>query len=89
MTIEAAVLGIPTIRCNDFVGKCPVIEDLEKKYGLTYGFKPKDTNKMLKKIRELLKDKKIKDKWEKKRSILLKDKIDLTKWMVDFIENEK
>ncbi len=38
MTSEAAVLGIPSLRCNDFVGKISYLEEEEKKYHLTYGF---------------------------------------------------
>jgi uncharacterized protein len=75
MTVEAAVLGIPAIRCNDFVGRTPVIEELEHKYGLTYGFKPEDSKRMIEKVKELIVTK-------KKR--LLKDKIDLNEWMVSF-----
>jgi len=88
MMIEAAVLGTPAVRCNDFVGRCPVIEELEHKYGLTYGFKPKENDKMFIKIKTLLKNKNLKKEWQQKREKLLKDKIDLTKWMVDFIEKQ-
>ncbi len=35
MIAEAAVLGTPSIRFNDFVGKLGYLEDLEHKYGLT------------------------------------------------------
>ena len=39
MTAEAAVLGTPSLRFNDFVGKLGYLEELERKYGLTFGIK--------------------------------------------------
>lgn len=87
MTVEAAVLGTPAIRCNTFVGRCSVIEELEHKYGLTYGFLPKDEDKMFDKIMELLGDENLHNRWQQRRRRMLKDKIDLTAWMVDFVEN--
>lgn len=89
MTLEAAVLGVPAIRCNDFVGRCPAIEELEEKYGLTYGFKPKDSDKMLRKIKELLNKKNLKKEWQEKKKRLLKDKIDFNAFMIKLIENFK
>jgi len=87
MTAEAAVLGTPAIRCNTFVGRISYLEELEHKYGLTYGFLPSDEERMLDKIMELLNTRDLKKIWEGKRRRMLQDKIDLTRWMVDFIEN--
>ena len=39
MAAESAVLGTPSIRYNDFVGKLGYLEELEHKYGLTYGIR--------------------------------------------------
>jgi len=87
MTAEAAVLGTPAIRCNTFVGRISYLEELEHKYGLTYGFLPSDEERMLDKIMELLNARDLKKTWQDKRSRMLQDKIDLTRWMVDFIVN--
>jgi predicted glycosyltransferase len=87
MTIEAAVLGTPAIRCNTFVGRCSVIEELEHKYGLTYGFLPVHEERMFRRIDELLDDPGLHGKWQRKRERMLADKIDLTAWMVDYVEN--
>jgi hypothetical protein len=87
MTIEAAVLGTPAIRCNTFVGRCPVIEELEHRYGLTFGFLPGTVDKMLLTIEELLKNKELREKWRIRQQEMLEDKIDLTMWMVNFVEN--
>lgn len=87
MAAEAAVLGTPAIRCNTFVGRCSTLDELEHKYGLTHGFLPKYRDKMFDKIIELLNKPNLKLEWQEKRKKMLKDKIDLTGWMVDFMEN--
>ena len=88
MTIEAAVLGTPAIRCNTFVGRCSVIEELEKKYQLTYGFLPSQEERLLAKIRELLAVRNLKEQWQIKREKMLEDKIDLSQWMINFLKAE-
>ena len=42
---------------------------------------------MYEKIRELLKKSCLKKEWKKKRQRLLADKINLTDWMISFIED--
>jgi len=86
MTIEAAVLGTPSIRCNTFIGKCSVIEELEHKYQLTFGFLPNEENKMLDKITLLLKLPDLQQEWAYRREKMLSEKVDLTSWMVNFID---
>lgn len=87
MTMEAAVLGTPAIRCNTFVGRCSVIEELEGKYGLTYGFLPQEEERMFELVAELLDHSGLKEEWASRRRRMLADKIDLTAWMIDFVEN--
>ena len=87
MAAEAAVLGIPSIRFNDFVGKLGYLEELEHKYGLTYGIKTSEPEKLLEKIDELISYPNIKEEWQKRRAKMLADKIDVTAFMVWFIEN--
>lgn len=86
MTMEAAVLGTPAIRCNTFVGRCSVIEELEHRYGLTYGFFPQDEERMFAKITDLLAERNLHGQWQQKRDHMLDEKVDLTAWMVDFVE---
>lgn len=87
MTSEAAVLGVPAIRCNTFVGKIAYLEEEEYRYGLTYGFLPEDSELMFKKIEDILSNPKVKEEWAIKRNDLLVDKIDVTAFFVWFIEN--
>ena len=87
MASEAAVLGTPSIRSNSFVGKISYLEELENRYGLTYGFKVEDQGEMLKKIKELSQDKNLKERWLEKRKRMLKEKIDVAQFLVEFIED--
>jgi len=88
MTIEGGILGIPSIRINTFIDKSTVISELEKQYNLAMGFFPEDEDNIINTIDKLLRDPSLEDKWDNKRKQLLKDKIDLNKWMVDFFEDE-
>ncbi len=87
MTSEAAVLGTPAIRLNSFVGRIAYLEEEEHKYGLTYGFTPDKFGQMLEKIEELLNSPNLKLEWQKRRRNMLHEKIDVTAFMVWFIEN--
>jgi predicted glycosyltransferase len=54
MTSEAAVLGTPALRCNDFVGQISSMEEKERVYGVSYGFKPADFHRLVGKAEDLL-----------------------------------
>jgi len=87
MTSEAAVLGTPAIRSNSFVGRISYLEEEEHRYGLTFGFRPDQKDAMFAKIDELLAMKDLKEEWQRRRDKMLADKIDVTAFMVWFIEN--
>jgi predicted glycosyltransferase len=86
MTSEAAVLGIPSIRCNTFVGKISYLEEEEHKYQLTYGFRPTNSKEMFLKIETLLDMPYLKNIWQERRNRMLMNKIDVTAFYVWFIE---
>jgi predicted glycosyltransferase len=87
MTSEAAVLGVPSLRCNSFAGRISYLEEEEKKYGLTYAFLPSEFDRLKAKLQELLSMDSLRSEWQKRRQRMLEDKIDLTKFMLWFIEN--
>ena len=85
-TTEAACLGTPAIRSNSFVGPKDMSNfiELEKKYNLIYNISnPKDAIEMADKF---IHEKDIKIKWHEKTKLMLKDKIDVTAFMLWFIE---
>jgi len=87
MTAEAAVLGTPAIRFNDFVGKLGYLEELEHQYSLTSGIKTSEPQKLYNLIKSLVAMPNLKEEWQERRQKMLKDKIDVTAFMVWFIEN--
>lgn len=87
MTVEAALLGVPSIRFSDLVGKLSVLEELENTYNLTFGFKPTESFEMIKKLDDLLVEENILKLWKEKRDKMLKDKINVTKFYTWFISN--
>ena len=86
MTSEAAVLGTPAIRCNTFVGRIHYLEEEEHKYGLTYGFRPEQSEAMFQKIEELLSMPNLKQEWQHRRQKMLSEKIDYAQFLTWFIE---
>lgn len=87
MTSEAAILGTPALKCNTFAGKLSVPNELEEKYALCYSYQPVDFDKFLAKAKELLEDPNLEDIWQKRKDKFLSEKIDVTAFMVWFIEN--
>jgi predicted glycosyltransferase len=86
MAQEAALMGTPSLRYNDFVGRIGVMEELEHKYCLTFGILPDHPEVLLKKAEDLatLKDKKF---FRDKAQAMLTEMIDPTDMLVWFIEN--
>lgn len=83
MAAEAAVLGVPSVYVS--TTRRGYLDELEEKYGLVFTIT--ERKQALKKVEELLEDVDIKGKWKKKKEKMLSDKIDTTKFIVDFIEN--
>ena len=84
MASEAAVLGTPAIFISSLSGTMGNFTELEEKYGLLFSFKKEET--ALLKATELLQQPNLKKKWKIKRDVLLTDKIDVTEFMVNFVE---
>ena len=91
MTSEAAVLGVPALKCNTFAGRLSVPNMLENKYALCYAYTPDRFNNMLAHIEALLAHdpEELKRKWQAKRQRMLTDMIDPTEFFVDQIQGLK
>ena len=82
---ESAILGTPSIYVSSLVGTMGNFIELEQKYGLMLSYKNSD--KAINDAVELIQKSDLKEEWRKKREKLLKDKIDVTAFMVWFTEN--
>ena len=87
MSMEAAMLGVPSLRFNDFAGRISVLEELEHKYGLTYGIPTDNPTKLINKLKEFLSNSNLKDDFVSRRKKMLADKINVTAFLTWFIEN--
>lgn len=87
MTTEAALLGVPSLKCNTFAGKLSIPNEIEEKYDLCYSFQPVDFEKFYQKTAALLNTPDLKEIWKHKMNRILSDKIDVTAFLVWFIEN--
>lgn len=83
MASEAAVLGVPSIYVNTL--HMGYTDELNKRYGLV--FQSTNIDKIIAKAGEILQNKD--NGYEKRHKQLLKDKIDVTKWMINFVEGLK
>ena len=80
---EAGVLGTPWIFVS--TRSRGYLDDQQTNYGL--GYVISDPKLAMEKAFELLEQNNLKKKWQKKREKLLSEKIDVTKFMTEFIEN--
>lgn len=87
MTTEAALLGVPALKCNTFAGRLTIPNILENKYGLCYAYQPYEFDQLISKVEELLNDAETLVKWHKKKDCLLSDMINPTEFFIWFIEN--
>jgi len=89
MSVEAAMLGTPCVRISSFKGKINILEELENKYKLLFSYHPHQEEKIKKKVQELLKNEDTGEEFQKKKDEMLKNKVDFTKWMVEFFQNNQ
>lgn len=78
MSAEAAVLGVPSFRCNSFVGRLAYLEALEHRFGLTRGYRPSQTAEMLRDLQWHLDDPDRDERMRERRSEMLEQWSDPT-----------
>ena len=91
MTSEAAVLGVPALKCNTFAGRLSVPNMLENKYDLCYAYMPDHFADMFSHIERLLAKEpdELKAEWQAKRQHMLEEMIDPTEFFVNYIEHHE
>ncbi len=87
MTSEAAILGVPAIKCNSFAGRLSVPNELQDKYDLCYSYQPKDFDRFIERVKLLLESDDTQEEWKRKRFRFLADKIDVSAFFTWFLEN--
>jgi uncharacterized protein len=86
MAAEAAVLGVPAILLDNY-GR-GYTHELQEKYELIYRYSTSEASveSAICKAHEIIVDHE-KEKWQNRRQLMLADKIDVTAFMVWFVEN--
>ena len=87
MAAEAGVLGVPFIRCNDFVGRIGYLRELEDVYHLGFGIKTNETDRLYETVRTLLSMQDRAAVFQERRRRMLSEKIDFAAFLTWFIEN--
>ena len=87
MSSEAAMLGVPSFRCNTFAGRLSSLEELEKRYGLTHAFQPSGFESMLNMLKDMLAKPELRSEWHARRDEMLKEKINVTNFMIQLVED--
>lgn len=87
MTVEAGMLGIPSIRYSDFSGRISILNELEKEYGLTVSIKPPNLELLINTIALMLNNQDLKKEFQIKRDKMLVDKIDVTAALVTLLSD--
>lgn len=82
MASEAAILGVPSIYVSNT--ERGYLNELEQKYGLVYNITEKDI--AMEKAIEILENENVREEWNSKRDIMLKEKVDVVNFVVDKIE---
>ena len=82
MVTEAAILGTPALYCSSLVGSIPIIDELERKFGLAFQYPPANSWELLGQVKRLMEQPNRKEEWRERRKKMLAEKIDLTDWIV-------
>lgn len=85
VTAEAAVLGTPAFRLNDFVGRLSYLADLEQR-GLAFGFHPGEEQRLLAAVLALVDDPGRHARFADLRARLLREVPDPLPWLVSLLE---
>jgi hypothetical protein len=85
MTAEAAVLGTPAVRVNDFVGRISYLRELED-YGLAFGFRPGREEDALAAVEAILAMPGRDAAFAARRERMLAERIDPLPWFVARLE---
>lgn len=85
MASEAAALGVPAIFISDT--SRGYISEQQHHYELVYHYTNRQIHEAFKKIGDLLRRPHLHDEWQRKRNKMLDDCIDVTAFLVDFIND--
>jgi predicted glycosyltransferase len=84
MAVECAVLGVPAVYLTD--PGLGYTKELSERYELLCSYSNQQTQQALEKVEELLHTPDLAALWLQRRDRMLAEHVDVTQWMVDFVE---
>ena len=87
MSVEAAMLGVPNIRFNDFAGRVSVLEELQNDYHLTLGIMTNQPQRLVDEVEKALSNPNIRNEFKERRQKMLNNKIDVTAFLTWYIKD--
>ena len=87
MSSEAAILGVPSFRFNDFVGKIGVMDEKDDVYKLSKSYKTSEFPLLLKDLEISLIGDSFSLQIKENQKRMLSEKVDLTSFMIWLLEN--
>ena len=87
MSVEAAMLGVPNIRFNDFAGRVSVLEELQNDYHLTLGIMTNQPQRLVDEVEKALSNPNIRNEFKERRQKMLDNKIDVTAFLTWYIKD--
>jgi len=87
MGAEAAVLGTPSIEFDNYFEEIEQMQELENEYGLNFCVKTSEPEELFNKVEEFINIPDLKEEFRKRRQKLIADKIDVSAFLIWFIEN--
>jgi hypothetical protein len=87
MSSEAAILGVPSFRFNDFVGKIGVMDEKDAVYKLSKSYKTTEFPLLLKGLENCLNGDEFYSQIKDNQERMLLEKVDLTSFMIWLLEN--
>lgn len=86
MAAEAAVLGTPSLRISSWTGRLAYLDELERRYGLTFAYRPDQVNELLSHLDRWLAEPDLRASLAERHRQLLAEKTDVAQWFVAFLE---
>ena len=81
------MLGTPSLRVSTFSGRISYLNELEQRYGLTFGFQPDEIEKFFSKLSEILHGSSYWKHVKASHDRLISEKCNVAQWFIEFLEN--
>jgi predicted glycosyltransferase len=87
MSVEASMLGVPSLRYSSFSGRISVLEELELRFGLTFGFPISESKALLLQLDNILRMDDFEAVFQDRRQKMLSEKINVSDFLFWFFTN--